>query len=188
VINLATARGLYLDALAYENRALKTYPNDVELLQKKVGTLETMQRYTEAANTAEKLYRISPNNATYRQQVVEFNILSGRQHMKQMEYDSALHDFDQALTIQPNNYDALYFSAEVYANQKKYDEALEKIDLGLNTYPQDEKLMFKRAVVLYDAGQYDYASQQALALFRRRPDDKRYENLVVDIKTVNAKK
>ncbi|MFN7312556.1 MAG: tetratricopeptide repeat protein [Bacteroidota bacterium] len=188
VINLATARGLYLDALAYENRALKTYPNDLELLQKKVGTLETMQRYTEAANTAEKLYRIAPNNNNYRQQVVEFNILSGRQHMKEMEYDSALQDFDQALTIQPNNYDALYFSAEVYANQKKYDEALEKIDLGLNTYPQDEKLMFKRAVVLYDAGQYDYASQQAMALFRRRPDDKRYENLVVDIKTVNAKK
>lgn len=186
-INLATARGLYLDALLYENKAILAYPNDVEFLEKKVGTLETMQRYGEAANTAERLYRISPGNPDYRKQVVEYNILSGRQNMKQMEYDSALADFNTALKVEPGNYEAISYAADAYAQQKKYDEALDMIDKGLNDKPDDERLLFKRAVVLQDAGLLDMAALQAMELHRRKPKDKRYENLVVDIKTANAK-
>lgn len=187
VINLATARGLYFDALVYENKALMAYPNDAEFLQKKVGTLETMQRYSEAANTAERLYRISPGNATYRQQAVEFNILSGRQNMRQFEYDSAIANFKTALAIQPDNYDGLYFTADAYAQQKKYDESLQYLDEGLKNYPKDEKFMLRRATVLYDAGIYEAASEQAMALHRLHPDNERYKNLVIDIKTVHAK-
>lgn len=186
-INLATARGLYLDALLYENKAIQAYPNDVEFLEKKVGTLETMQRYGEAANTAERLNRIAPGNPDYRKQVVEYNILSGRQNMKQMEYDSALADFNTALKVEPGNYEAISYAADAYAQQKKYDEALDMIDHGLNDNPDDERLLFKRAVVLQEAGLLDMAALQAMELHRRKPKDKRYENLVVDVKTVHAK-
>lgn len=186
-INLATARGLYLDALLYENKAIQAYPNDVEFLEKKVGTLETMQRYGEAANTAERLNRIAPGNPNYRKQVVEYNILSGRQNMKQMEYDSALADFNTALKVEPGNYEAISYAADAYAQQKKYDEALDMIDHGLNDNPDDERLLFKRAVVLQEAGLLDMAALQAMELHRRKPKDKRYENLVVDVKTVHAK-
>lgn len=186
-INLATARGLHVEALMYENKALTAYPNDVELLEKKVGTCEILQRYSDAAHTSEKLFRLSPRNNDYRNMVMEYNLLSGRQNMKQMEYDSALVNFDKVLAVYPNNYDAIIFSADVYAQQKKYDEALERIDMGLNNNPYDEKLLFKRVVVLQEAGLLDLAAEQALALHQLKPKDKRYENLLVDVKTIYAK-
>lgn len=186
-INLATARGLYIEALIYENKALAAYPNDLEILEKKAGTLEILQRYSDAAHTSERLYRLSPRNNDYRNMVIEFNLLSGRQNMKQLEYDSALANYNKVLAIAPGNYDAIVYSADVYAQQKKYDEALDRIDMGLNQNPDDERLLFKRAVVLQDAGLLDLAAQQAMQLHKMKRRDKRYENLVIDIKTVYAK-
>ena len=185
--NLATARGLHFEALIYENKALAAYPNDIEILEKKTGTLEILQRYSDAAQTSERLYRLSPRNNDYRNMVIEFNLLSGRQNMKQLEYDSALANYNKVLAIAPSNYDAIAYSADVYAQQKKYDEALDRIDVGLNLNPDDERLLFKRALVLQDAGLHDLAAQQAMQLHKIKRKDKRYENLVIDIKTVYAK-
>lgn len=187
LINLATARGLYTEALAWENMALKEFPNDREILEKKVGTCETMKRFGQAAETSEKLLRQSPGNTVYRQQTVEFYLLSGRQYMKEEEYDSALIEFNNVLRYQPSNYLAISYSADIYMQQKKYDEALGMIDKGLNENPDDENLMFKRAAVLNDAGLMEEASKQAAQLYKQYPDNKRNENLVVDIKTSYAK-
>lgn len=187
VINLATARGLYIDALHYENAALKEYPNDEEILKKKVGTLETMKRYSEAAASAEQLSRLHPSNREYRQQHVDMRLLSGRQNMKQDENDSALADYRKVLVVSPGNYEAISYSADILARQKKYDEALDMIDEGLYEKPDDEALMFKRAVVLTDAGQLDLAAQQAYDLYRKNPKNERYQNLVIDTKMAYAR-
>ncbi|TAE86700.1 MAG: YaiO family outer membrane beta-barrel protein [Bacteroidetes bacterium] len=187
VINLATARGLHQDALAWENRALKELPNDREILEKKVGTCETLKRYGEAAATSERLVRMSPSNQVYRQQTVEYYLLSGRQNMKEQEYDSALANFDKALYYNPNNYLAISYAADILAQQKKYDEALDMIDKGLNDNPDDENLMFKRTIVLEQAGLLEEASKQADALYQAKPNNKRYENLAVDVKTAYGK-
>lgn len=186
-INLATARGLYVDALSFENKALAAYPNDEDFLQKKVGTLEYMHRYAEAALIAERLHRLHLNNQAYRQQAIDFNILSGRQFMKQGEYDSAAVDFNTVLRIDSKNSDAILFLSETYLMQKKYEDALTVLDRGLANNPDDETLLFKRAVVLQEAGILDLAAAQAVQLQKQHPNDKRYQNLVVDIKTGYAK-
>ncbi|MES2689215.1 MAG: tetratricopeptide repeat protein [Bacteroidota bacterium] len=188
LINLATARGLYIDALSYENQALKVYPNDEEILQKKVGTLETTKRYSEAAVVTRQLVRQHPGNREYRQMYVDMHLLSGRQNMKTMENDSALADYQRVLAVSPGNFEAISYSADILIQQKKYDEALDMIDEGLSVKPNDESLMFKRAVVLSDAGQLDLASKQAYELYLIDPQNERYKSLAVDIKTANGRK
>lgn len=188
LINLATARGLYSDALFYENQALKSYPNDEELLQKKAGTLETTKRYSEAAVVTRQLVRQHPGNREYRQMYIDMHLLSGRQNMKTQENDSALADYQRVLAISPGNYEAISYSADILTQQKKYDEALDMIDEGLSVKPRDESLMFKRAVVLADAGQLDLAGQQAYELYLVDPQNERYRNLAIDIKTANGRK
>jgi YaiO family outer membrane protein len=173
--------------LAWENRALKEFPNDREILEKKVGTCETLKRYGEAATTAERLVRMAPSNQVYRQQVAEYYILSGRQNMRDQEYDSALANFDKVLIYQPNNYLAISYAADILAQQKKYDEALDMIDQGLNNNPDDENLMLKRTVVLQDAGLLEEATKQADVLYTNNPENERYKNLVVDVKTAYGK-
>ena len=186
-INLATARGLYLDALAFENKALLTTPNDAEILQKKIGTLEYLERYAEAANIANRMLRTSPNNADYRKQAIELNMLSGRQFMKEKEFDSAATDLNTVLRLDPRNTEATLFLAETYMAQKKYDESLATLDKALDDNPNNQVLQFKRAVVLQDAGLLDLAAAQAVELHKEHPSDLRYKNLVVDIKTSYAK-
>jgi YaiO family outer membrane protein len=188
VINLATARGLYQDALHYENLALKSYPNDVEFLEKKAGTLETMKRYNEAAEVSRQLVRQNPGNKDYKQMYIDFHLLSGRQNMKTLEYDSALTDYQRVLMISPGNFEAISYSADILLQQKKYDEALDMIDEGLSVKPNDEGLMFKRAVVLADAGQLELSGDQAYELYQDHPQNERYRNLVVDVKSASGRK
>lgn len=186
-INLATAKGLHNEALVYENKAIAAYPNDQEFLKKKMGTLEYLQRYSEAALVAERLYRLNSNNREYRAQVIEYNILSGRQFLKEQEYDSAAVDFNTAIRLEPSNKEAILLLSETYLQQKKYEESLTVLDKGLNNNPDDVDYLYKRTVVLQEAGLLDLSASQAMAIQKQYPNEKRYQNLVVDVKTAHAK-
>jgi cellulose synthase operon protein C len=60
VLNIAISRGLLAEALGWANNALKHYPNDRELLTKKMAILEDLKRYDAASVLAEKLYKNNP--------------------------------------------------------------------------------------------------------------------------------
>lgn len=187
VINLATARGLHNEALAFENRALSFYPTDQQLKLKKLGTLEALKKYTQAADLAEELWLSNPNGNGYLDRLIEFKLLAGKSFLQDLEYDSAIAIFQQVLGLSPGNPVAYNYAINTLNAQKRFPEAISMLNEALTYYPNDELLLLKKAGILQESGNYDEASEIASFLYTRKPDNTRFANLLVDIKMANAK-
>ena len=174
VINLASARGLNKDALAFVNKALRYYPTDRDLLAKKMSILENLQKYTEASEIAQVLGK---NSSDY----IELKEASGKYYMGQFMYDSALAEFHDVLNVNPAEPAALNYSINIFAAQKNYDAAIALLDKALQYYPNDENLLLKKAGILQDDTRYPDAAAVLEQLMRAHPDNKHYQSSYVDL-------
>ncbi|MBA3827466.1 MAG: tetratricopeptide repeat protein [Taibaiella sp.] len=179
LINLAYSRGMYQSALEWVNKALKYYGNDPTLIGKKIGILEILKNYTQAAPLQERMYAINPTQAN-RDYLFELTVLSGRQYMLDQQYDSAIIMFNKVLQIDPSNISALNYSISVYITQKRYDEALRVLDYSLTYYPDDETLLFRKAGVLESYQKYAEAAQITRQLVLKDPENKKYLTAYID--------
>ena len=173
IINIAFSRGLLMEALSWINSALKHYPNDTELLKKKMGVLDNLKRYGPAADIAERFYkqrRTAYNKETY----VELRTLSAKQYLNDMEFDSAIVSLKSVLFYDPGNITAINYLVSAYAQQNRYDEAIRALDDALAVYPDDEQLLFKKAGTLEASQHFSEAAAITRELLRKHPENRRY--------------
>lgn len=187
VINLAAARGLNADALAFVNRALRSYPGDRELLSKKISLLESLQRYTQAAVVAHQLYVGSGMSDTYRDQYIDLKEASGRAYMNELAYDSALAEFKSVLDVSPAEPGALNYSINIYSAQKNYDAAITLLDKALRFYPGNEALLLKKAGVLQDDTRFGEAALLLDTLMTRYPENARYRSSYIELTLIQGR-
>ena len=173
VINIAYSRGLLNDALIWENVALKHYPNDRELLIKKMGTLESLKSYGKASAIAEIIYKNNPSPAN-KENFIELRTLSAKEYINDQEYDSSIEALKTVLFYDHSNIMAVNYLINAYSAQKRYDEALHMIDEALTYYPGDERLLYKKAGILEAYQKYADAALISKQLLQRYPDSKQY--------------
>jgi YaiO family outer membrane protein len=187
LINLASARGLNADALAFVNRALRAYPGDRELLSKKISILESLQKYTQAAAIARQLYLGSGMSEAYRDQYIELKEASGRAYMSQLAYDSALAEFGSVLDIDPAEPGALNYSINILSAQKNYDGAIALLDRALRFYPDNEALLLKKAGILQDDTRFGEAALTLDTLMTRYPENARYRSSYIELTLIQGR-
>ena len=178
-INIAFSRGLTLDALKWINFGLRYHPGDRELLMKKMGVLEELKRYSAASDIAEVILRSSPS-ATNRSGFVELRLLSARQFMNELAYDSAIVALNSVLYYDRSNMQATMYLINVYLQNKRYDDALRAADDALAYYPADEQLLFKKSVILYEYQRYADAAAISKALVEKHPENKQYLGALIE--------
>jgi len=69
-------------------------------------------------------------------------------HFQLEQYNDALQDLNNALSIDPSNIRALTIRGQVYIAQQRYTDALADFDRVLSQYPQDENVIALREEVL----------------------------------------
>ena len=143
-INIANSRGLLTEALGWANNGLKRYPNDHELLTKKMSILENMKRYDLASAIAEKLYKNNPSAAN-KSNFLELRTLSAKQFMLAQDYDSAVIALKSVLFYDHSNMAAINYLINTYTEQKRYDEVLHTIDEALTYEPGNDQLLYRKA-------------------------------------------
>ena len=173
VINISYSRGQLPEALQFVNLALRRSPNNKELLGKKLGILETMENYGQAAAIAEQLYKENPSPAG-KEHMLELRNISARNYMADLEYDSALVCYNSILAYDRSNMQAINGLVSIYAQQKKYDDALHTIDEALKLYPDNEQLLYRKAGVLDAYTHYTEAAQISKKLIEKHPKNKYY--------------
>lgn len=186
VINIASARGMYADALQWCNKALRAYPNSNNYLKKKMGILESMQRYTPAAAIAQQLWQQNPSAANL-DALVNLRTLSGRSYMNGMQYDSALYEFGRVLSLKPGDMTALNYSINILSGLKRYDEAIAMVNQALASYPGNELLLFKKAGLLETDGRFTDAAAIMGELVKQYPDNPRYRQAFADELLANGR-
>jgi len=173
LINIAFSRGLLVDALQWVNIALKRYPNNGELISKKLGLLEDLKRYDQASRLAESIYKSSPTAAN-RQHFLDLTTLAAKQYINQNDFDSATIALNSVLFYDHANMAAINYLINTYTQEKRYDEALHTIDEALTYYPGDEQLLYKKAATLEAYQHYAEASVITKELLSKYPDSKQY--------------
>lgn len=173
VINIAYSRGLLTDALMWVNIAIKHYPNDHELYNKKIGILEGLKRYDEASRLAESAYKSNPtpNNKAY---FLELRTLAGKMYINSLDYDSAAIALKSVLFYDHSNKAAINYLISAYSQQRRYDDALHVIDDALTYYPGNEELLFKKAGVLEAYQKYAEAALISKQLLQKFPESRQY--------------
>jgi YaiO family outer membrane protein len=179
VVNLSFSRGLYPETLRWINLGLRSSPGDAELMAKKIGVLEQMKNYTEAANLAERLYQRGAGRVT-REQYMDLKVLSGKQYMSDLQYDSAMTEFQAVLNMQPNHVDALNYSIALATAQKNYEDALRILDDALRYYPGSDALAFRKAGLLEASGRFAEAASISRELLARYPENRKYLAAYID--------
>jgi len=179
VINISYSRGLLNDALHWTNVALKHYPNDQVLLNKKMGILEDLKNYTEASKLAEAEWKKNPT-AENKVNFIELRTLAGRQYSAEQQYDSAIYALKSVLFYDHGNMQAINYLISVYSQQKAYDDALRTIDEALVIYPNEESLLFKKAGILEEYNHYSEAAQVSKELVQKYPENRKYLIAFVD--------
>ncbi len=173
VINIAYSRGLLNDALFWVNSALKHYPNDRDLVLKKMGILEGLKQYNQAAVMAEAIYKNSPSPAN-RQRFLDYQTLSAKQFITENDYDSAIIALNAVLFYDHSNIGAINYLINAYTQQKNYDQVLHTIDEALTYYPSNEQLLFKKSAILEAYQRYADAAVISKQLLNRYPTSRQY--------------
>lgn len=73
--------------------------------------------------------------------------------------DQALKEFNQALILDPKNFDALYNSGLVMLKEKRYNEALENFQKAVELSPKDYKGHLQKGIAYRNLGMYTEASE-----------------------------
>jgi YaiO family outer membrane protein len=173
IINIAFSRGLLMEALSWINTGLKRYPNDNELLKKKMSVLDDLKRYGAAADIAERFYK--QNRTAYnKENYLELRTLSAKQYLNDMEFDSAIASLRSVLFYDPGNITAINYLVSAYSQQNRYDEAIHALDEALAIYPNDEQLLFKKAGTLEASQHFAEAAAITRELLKKHPENRRY--------------
>ncbi len=172
-INIAISRGMFAEGLLWANNGLKKYPNDKELLNKKMSLLEDMKRYDQASAIAEKIYRNSPTPA-HKQTFLELRTLAAKQYINDQDYDSAVIALNSVLFYDHSNMAAINYKINALTQQKRYDEVLKTIDEALTYYNGNAALLFKKAGTLEAYEHYAEAAAVSRDLLNKYPDNKKY--------------
>jgi tetratricopeptide (TPR) repeat protein len=85
------------------------------------------------------------------------------------KYDEALALLKEALTLDPRNVEALYYSGLVLMAQQKTDQAVEVLEKARALAPRDLSILFLLGVAHFALERYDQAEGPLTLVFNERP-------------------
>lgn len=120
-------------------KALDKFPNDKEFTQEKITTLIITEKVEEAKSELETAINQDPTNALY-------YYFLGYLYDFQEEYDTAQDNYEKAIELNPDYYDANYNLAVIHYNKAR-DVIHELNELSLDEYRKQEATYAEKAQV-----------------------------------------
>ncbi len=88
---------------------------------------------------------------------------------EEQHYEDALASLREALQIDPNNIDALYYTGLANIGLKRFDQAVEALEQARKHEPRDESILFQLGALYFGLEQYDRAQPLLEEVFARNP-------------------
>ena len=110
---------------------------------------------------------LSPADA--QQSVAEVFVAQAILSYDEKRYDEALSLLREALQIEPDNVEALYYTGLVYLAQRKPDLAAENLEKARIKAPKEISILFQLGVAYFTLEQYDRAQPLLTQVFNEQP-------------------
>jgi YaiO family outer membrane protein len=161
IINIESAIHDYDSALYYVDQGLTYYPDSKDFLFRKSLVYADAKQYKTAYGISYELFKQFPYNIRYRAALTEQHLGAGRQHIEDLNKDSALVEFYQALEISPKDTVPLYYTINLLYDLKQFDTALALVNRGRRYYPQNYFFLYRKAEILEQMKLYEDAWRNA---------------------------
>jgi tetratricopeptide (TPR) repeat protein len=87
------------------------------------------------------------------------------------DYDRAIKNYDEAISINPEGADAYYSRGDAYHGKGDYDQAIRDYDEAIRINPEDANAYNSRGVAYHGKGDYDQAIRDYDEAIRINPED-----------------
>lgn len=88
---------------------------------------------------------------------------------EEQRYEDALASLREALQIDPNNIEALYYTGLANIRLKRFDPAVEALEQARKREPRDESILFQLGALYFGLERYDRAQPLLEEVFGRNP-------------------
>ncbi len=156
-INVQAAKKDFPKGIEYCDRALNYFPQSRDLQLKKAGMLTSKREYDKSIPLLGSLTTQFPYNDKIKSSLAEDFFLSGRRFERNNEIDSAIKNYNSALSLVPTDTFSLFKLVNLRIARKEYDSTYDLITAGLNQFPDNNFLNYKMGILNEAVKEYDSA-------------------------------
>lgn len=180
-LNTAISRGYFADAQEMLTPALKSDPNNKELLSKQLYVHESRHDKQGQRNIIERLYKLYPQDSDIRDKYDAITFDDAKAEFATGNYKGALPVFLRLSAHPVYGRPAGNYLYATYLAQKSYPRALEQINRLIDSYPGEQENILKKIDLLADMGNYEEAFFMADSFAKQNPGNDEYRYMLNDI-------
>ena len=154
LINLEAIACNYLQALEYADQGLKYFPNDRDILLKKLDIYRKEGDWMEANKMADYLYEHFSTDAYIRSVFLDFKLDLARQYSHRGYIEIAKRAYESVLEQDPMNKEALQAIYALDVRSGNYESSLEYVNRALTATPNSYEFLMKKVAILDAMSRY----------------------------------
>ncbi len=181
-INIEASTNHYEEALCYSDDALYFFPNDKELLLKKLSLLEQTKRLQQAIILADRIMDRFPSDSRAVLAYVEHKLVLGRYYMQRGSITQARLHFENALAADPSNREAINSLYNIEIRSGNYQAALNRVNFALVRNPNSYDLLMSKLSILQQMHAYAEAIDALRVILRYYPSDLKANRIETELR------
>ena len=182
LVNLEATACNYLQALEYADIGLKYFPNDRDLLLKKLDIYEKEGDWMEANKLADYLYERFATDAYIRSVYLEFKLTLARQYSHRGYIEIAKRAYESVLEQDPMNKEALQAIFALDVRSGNYESSLAYTNRALQATPNSYEFLMKKISILDAMSRYVEAIEVVEKLSKLYPTNNDVRKLNIYIR------
>ena len=171
LVNLESVACNYLQALEYADMGLKYFPNDRDLLLKKLDIYLKEGDYMEANKLADYLYERFATDAYIRSVYLDFKLTLARQYSHRGYIEISKRAYESVLEQDPMNKEALQAIFALDVRSGNYESSLAYTNRALQATPNSYEFLMKKISILDAMSRYVEAIEVVEKLNKLYPNN-----------------
>lgn len=169
--NIEMGAKRYEEAECYVDEGLYEFPQDKELMLKKLSILDASERFFQGGNYANSLLDKYAGDTTVQRAYTGHYLLAGHYYQQRNNTLLAQENYQRAMLLDPNNEEARTALNSMTMKSGSYTRALELVNTELAASPDSYDLMMRKLGLLQDMHDYAGAIDQLQQILKRWPSD-----------------
>lgn len=169
LVNMEATACNYLQALEYADMGLKYFPNDRDLLLKKLDIYIKMGDWIESNKLAEYLFDRFSTDPFIRSVYLDYKLAVARQYSHRGYIDIARRAYEAVLEQDPMNKEALTAIYSIDVRSGNYESSLAYTNRALQSMPTSYEFLLKKVSILDAMSRYVEAIEVVEKLLKLYP-------------------
>ncbi len=177
LVNIETVACNYGQALEYADMGLKQYPNDRDLLLKKLDIYNKEGDWIEGNKLAEYLFDKYSTDALIRSVYLDYKLTLARQYSHRGYIEISKHAYESVLEQDPLNKEALQSVFALDVRSGNYESSLAYTNRALQATPNSYEFLLKKISILDAMSRYVEAITVVEKLLKLYPSNSEVQKL-----------